>query len=410
MSNDKKTEHQQEQTMGYRPLIMLQEFLKMEAAGGLILVFCAIIAMIIANSDYSHVYHHFFHETKAFVGIGSFALEKDVIHWINDGLMAIFFFLVGLEIKREVMEGMLATKEQLILPIIAAVGGMVVPGLIYYVINIDNPDAIAGWATPTATDIAFAVGVLSLLGKRVPLALKVFLLALAIIDDLGAIVIIALFYTSSLDYMNLILALACIAGLITLNRMKVSKGSPYFLLGTILWICVLKSGVHATLAGVVLAFSIPLQIEGERRSLLRQLEHDLNPFIAFFVLPLFAFANAGVSLTGVSMDIMWEGVTIGVLAGLFFGKQIGITLFTWFFTKIGVAKLPDGVNIWQVWGVSCLGGIGFTMSIFIATLGFQGAEEYLLQSKLGILVGSLASALFGLAVLALMGNRKDNIQ
>lgn len=390
----------------YNPVVMLQEFLKMEAAGGLILVFCAVLAMLIANSTLSDVYHHVLHETKAVVGIGPLVIEKDIIHWINDGLMAIFFFLVGMEIKREVMEGLLSTREQLILPIVAALGGMVVPGLIFYQMNAGDPAALRGWAVPTATDIAFAVGVLSVLGRRVPISLKVFLLALAIIDDLGAIIIIALFYTSNLDLVNLSLALVFIAGLFSLNKFNISTGSLYLGLGIALWICVLKSGVHATLAGVIAAFAIPLHIKGERRSLLRQLEHDLNPFIAFFVLPVFAFANAGVNLDGVTMDILWEPVTLGVIAGLFIGKQIGITGFTWLFVKMGIAKLPKGMNIAQVWGVSMLAGIGFTMSIFIATLGYIENPEHLTSAKLGILIGSIASAFAGLGVLYMMRGEK----
>lgn len=395
-----------DQNPNYNPIVMLQEFLKMEAAGGLILVFCAVLAMLLANSSMADVYHHILHETKAIVGIGPLVLEKDIIHWINDGLMAIFFFLVGLEIKREVMEGMLSTKEQLILPIVAAIGGMVVPGLIFFYINQGDPDSLRGWAIPTATDIAFALGVLSVLGRRVPICLKVFLLALAIIDDLGAIIIIALFYTSHLDMLNLSMALVFIAGLFTLNKMNVSSGSLYLVFGVALWICVLKSGVHATLAGVVCAFSIPLHIKGERRSLLRQLEHDLNPFIAFLILPIFAFANAGVSLEGITLDVLWEPITLGVIAGLFIGKPLGITLFTWIFTSLKIAKLPTGMTMSHVLGVSLLGGIGFTMSIFIGTLGYIGHPHYLIAAKLGILTASLLSAVTGLIVLYVMRGDK----
>ena len=386
---------------GYNPINMLQNFLKMEAAGGIILVICAVIAMIIANSPFAYDYHHILHETKAVVGIGSLMLEKDIIHWINDGLMAIFFFLVGLEIKREVMEGMLSTREQLILPIIAAIGGMAIPGIIFYAMNMESPHTLAGWAIPTATDIAFAVGVLSILGKRVPIALKVFLLALAIIDDLGAIVIIAVFYTSDLHLTTLYWAGFFVGGLLLLNRMHVSKGSLYAIFAIGLWIAVLKSGIHATLAGVIAAFAIPLHSRGNRRSLLRQLEHDLHAFIAFFVLPVFAFANAGVSLDGVEAYHLAEPVTLGVIAGLVIGKPIGITFFTWFFTWVKVAKLPTGVGVIDILAVSFLAGIGFTMSIFIATLGYQGADMalYLKEAKLGILIGSVLAALGGLTIL-----------
>lgn len=399
----------------YNPIVMLQEFLKFEAAGGAILIFCAGLAMIIANSPLAHDYHHILHETKAVVGIGSLVIEKDIIHWINDGLMAIFFFLVGLEIKREVMEGMLSTKEQLILPIVAAIGGMAAPGFIFYLINNggENPATMNGWAIPTATDIAFALGVLSVLGKRVPIALKVFLLALAIIDDLGAIVIIALFYTANLDVGNLMLGGLFIACLAALNFFKVSKGSLYLMFGLALWICVLKSGIHATLAGVITAFAIPLEIKGERRSLLRQLEHDLHSFIAFVVLPIFAFANAGVNLDGITTHHLFEPVTLGVIAGLVLGKPIGITLFTWFFTTIKVARLPNGMNIGHVAAVSLLAGIGFTMSIFIATLAYQGQSpefvNFLREAKLGILLGSFISAILGLAILWFSCRNNENI-
>ena len=399
----------------YNPISMLQEFLKMEASGGLILVLCAALAMIVANSPFYDTYHHILHETKAIIGIGPITVEKDIIHWINDGLMAIFFFLVGLEIKREVMEGMLSSADQLILPIVAAIGGMAVPGLIYFAMNngVDGGNTMAGWAIPTATDIAFAVGVLSILGKRVPIALKIFLLALAIIDDLGAIVIIAIFYTESLNLTTLAWAGMFILSLFALNRFGISKGSLYLLLGVALWICVLKSGIHATLAGVVTAFMIPLHAKGERRSLLRQLEHDLHSFIAFFVLPVFAFANAGVNLDGVKLEHLSQPVTMGVILGLLLGKPIGITGFTWIFTKLRIAKLPAGMKIRDVFAVSLLAGIGFTMSIFIATLGFYSEthefDMYLKEAKLGILLGSVTAAFTGLFVLWTIYRKQENI-
>lgn len=400
----------------YNPIVMLQEFLKFEAAGGAILIFCAGLAMIIANSPLAHTYHHVLHETKMVVGLGSLIIEKDIIHWINDGLMAIFFFLVGLEIKREVMEGMLSTKEQLILPIVAAVGGMAIPGLVYFLINSGsvNPETMKGWAIPAATDIAFALGVLSVLGKRVPIALKVFLLALAIIDDLGAIVIIALFYTADLNINTLMIGGIFIAALGALNYFKVSKGSLYLLFGIALWVCVLKSGIHATLAGVITALAIPLEIKGERRSLLRQLEHDLHSFIAFVVLPIFAFANAGVNLDGIKSYHFYEPVTLGVICGLVLGKPLGIIGFTWFFTKVvKIAKLPAGMHMGHVSAVSLLAGIGFTMSIFIATLAFKGnvglMPEFLREAKLGILLGSFISATVGLTVLWLTCRKNQTI-
>lgn len=391
----------------YNPLNMLKDFLKLEASGGLILLFFAIIAMIVANSPLGHDYHHILHDVKLTVKIGEFGLDKDLIHWINDGLMAIFFFLVGLEIKREMMEGALSSVKQAMLPGIAAVGGMAIPGIIFAWFNMHGADGavdwsnakMPGWAVPTATDIAFAVGLMTLLGKKVPLALKVFLLALAIFDDLGAIIIIALFYTSQLDLFNLALGGGFVALLVLFNLCNVNKGTYYLIVGLALWFCVLKSGVHATLAGVVVALTIPLMIKGERRSLLRQLEHDLHPFVAFVVLPVFAFANAGVSLEGISMEVMFETVTLGVILGLFVGKQVGVFGATWLACKTGIAKLPVGVSWAQVWGVSAMAGIGFTMSLFVASLGYRAEPLLLTEAKLGILMGSLMSAVFGLFLL-----------
>ena len=383
----------------FGPLRVIQDFLAMETSGGILLIIFAALAMIVANSPLEHLYHHVFHEMKLQIVVGPFAVHKDLIHWINDGLMAIFFLLVGLEIKREFLEGALSTKEQAILPAIAAAGGMIVPGLVYFFFNQNNPEAVAGWAVPTATDIAFALGVLMLLGNRVPLALKVFLLAIAIFDDLGAILIIAIFYTQDLAVSNLYWAAGCLAGLFALNRMKVNSGSLYLVFGVALWFCVLKSGVHATLAGVMTALAIPLVVPGERRSLLRQLEHDLHGLVAFVILPVFAFANAGVSLHGMSFANMLDEVTIGVILGLFVGKQVGIFGATWLAVKAGFARLPQGVNWAQVWGVSLLGGIGFTMSLFVASLGFRANPHLLSEAKLGILTGSMLSAIIGAAAL-----------
>ena len=400
MSKDKKPQSFTFQP--YNPMTMFQEFMRLESAGGLILLLCAVIAMIIANSPLADIYFHTLHETKAIFGIGGLVLEKSIIHWINDGLMAIFFFLVGLEIKREVLEGLLSSKDQIVLPIVAAIGGMAVPGIFYYINNSGNDLALSGWAIPTATDIAFAVGILSLLGKRVPVSLKVFLLALAIIDDLGAIMIIAIFYTDNLQLQAFYWAAGFASALLALNYFNVSKGSLYMLFGFALWVCVLKSGVHATFAGVFAAFCIPLEIKGERRSLLRQLEHDLNSFIAYVVLPLFAFANAGVSLEGVSLDIAFEPVTLGVITGLLIGKQVGIFSTVFIFIKSGIVAMPKGATWGRIWGVSILAGIGFTMSLFISTLGFKTAEQaqFLTEAKLGILTGSILSALLGLAVMS----------
>ena len=380
----------------------LRDFLQMEAAGGIILVICAVLAMIIANiQPWGHMYEDILHHTRAAVSIGDWSINKDIIHWINDGLMAIFFFLVGLEIKREVLEGKLKGRSRYMLPVIAAVGGMTAPALIYTLINMGNDQAMVGWAIPAATDIAFAVGVIILLGKRVPVALKVFLLAVAIIDDLGAIIIIALFYTSHMKVEMLMWALPFLFGLFMLNRLNVNRSSLYVFLGICLWVCVLKSGIHATLAGVVAAFAVPLYVPQEKRSLLKQLEHGLHPFVAFIVLPVFAFANAGVALHGASMDVLFESVTLGVILGLVVGKPVGILAFTWLSEKSGLAKLPDGVNYKHVIGVGCLAGIGFTMSLFIGTLGFVGNEHYLMDAKLGIMTGSVISAVLG-AILLMM--------
>ncbi len=398
---------------GYNPLNMLSEFLKYEASGGLLLLFFATLAMIVANSPLGDTYYHILHNTNLTIKVGNFGLDKDIIHWINDGLMAIFFFLVGLEIKREMMEGALASVKQALLPAIAAVGGMVIPGLVYIYFNMYDAmgvvdfsnDKIPGWAVPTATDIAFAVGMMTLLGKRVPLALKVFLLALAIFDDLGAILIIAFFYTSNLDVSTLTYAAFFVGILILFNRLNVTRGTWYLIAGVALWFCVLKSGVHATLAGVAIALAIPLEVPGERRSLLRQLEHDLHPFVAFFVLPLFAFANAGVSLEGISIDNIFNTITVGIVCALFFGKQVGVFVFTWLSHTLRIARLPEGITWWQIWGVSALAGIGFTMSLFVASLGFKGNELLLNEAKLGILIGSAMSAIIGTYLLYVFGHK-----
>ena len=380
----------------------LRDFLQMEAAGGIILVICAIFAMFIANIEpWGHMYQHILHDMRAAISIGDWSINKDIIHWINDGLMAIFFFLVGLEIKREVLEGKLKGRSRYMLPVIAAIGGMAVPALIYVFFNKMDPTAIKGWAIPSATDIAFAVGVIIILGKRVPVALKVFLLAVAIIDDLGAIIIIALFYTSELKVEMLLWALPFLFGLFALNRMNVNRSSLYIFLGICLWVCVLKSGIHATLAGVVAAFAVPLYVPQEKRSLLKGLEHGLHPFVAFVVLPVFAFSNAGVSLAGASFDVLMQPVTLGVILGLVVGKPIGILAFTFAAEKLRLAKLPEGITYKHVLGVGCLAGIGFTMSIFIGTLGFVNDPEYLTSAKLGIMVGSVMSAILGATLLVI---------
>ena len=374
-------------------------FFHHEAAGGLVLVVAALVALLASNSPLAWLYDGFLH-TPVGVRVGPLALDKSLLHWINDGLMAIFFFLVGLEIKREVLRGELSSFGQAALPIVAAVGGMVVPAVIYVAINTGDPAALRGWAIPTATDIAFAVGVLALLGPRIPASLKIFLLALAIIDDLGAIIIIALFYTDNLSLLSLSLAAAGIVVLAALNARGVTRLAPYLLTGLFIWVCVLKSGVHATLAGVAVALAIPLTSTSEDEpSLLEQLEESLHPWVAFAVLPLFAFANAGVSLQGLSLDNLLEPIPLGIAAGLFAGKAIGIFGATWIAVMGGLAAKPDGATWLQILGVAMLGGIGFTMSLFIGMLAFPDPAQAA-SLRLGVLTGSLLSAVAGYLILA----------
>jgi NhaA family Na+:H+ antiporter len=374
-------------------------FFHHEAAGGLVLVVAALVALLASNSPLAWLYDGFLH-TPVGVRVGDLALDKSLLHWINDGLMAIFFFLVGLEIKRELLQGELSTFGQAVLPAVAAVGGMVAPAVIYVAFNTGDPAALRGWAIPTATDIAFAVGVLALLGPRIPSSLKIFLLALAIIDDLGAIIIIALFYTDNLSLVSLTLAFVGLAVLAILNARGVTRLAPYLLTGILIWVCVLKSGIHATLAGVAVALAIPLtsKAEGEP-SLLEQLEENLHPWVAFAVLPLFAFANAGVSLQGLSLENLLEPIPLGIAAGLFAGKAIGIFGATWIAVMGGLAHKPDGATWLQILGVALLGGIGFTMSLFIGMLAFPDPAEAA-SLRLGVLTGSLLSAVAGYLILA----------
>ena len=373
-------------------------FFHHEAAAGLVLMAAALAALLIDNSPLSWLYGLFL-DTPVGVRVGPLALDKPLLLWINDGLMAVFFFLVGLEIKRELLRGELSTLGQATLPALAAAGGMAVPALIYVAINAGDPSGLKGWAIPAATDIAFAVGVLALLGNRVPSSLKIFLLALAILDDLGAIVIIALFYTEHLSWLSLALVGAGIAVLWVLNRQGVTRLAPYLLTGVVIWICVLKSGVHATLAGVVVAFAIPLASRNEGEpTLLEQLEESLHPWIAFGVLPLFAFANAGVSLQGLSLAKLLEPVPLGIALGLFIGKPLGIFGVSWLAIKSGLAARPEGASWAQLLGVGMLGGIGFTMSLFIGTLAFNEAAKAA-QLRLGVLAGSLLSAAAGYLLL-----------
>jgi NhaA family Na+:H+ antiporter len=366
-------------------------------------VIAATAALALANSPLAFLYDAFL-DTPVEVRIGALQIAKPLLLWINDGLMAVFFFLVGLEIKREVLEGELSDPRQIVLPAVAATGGMVVPAAIYAAINAGNPVALAGWAIPAATDIAFALGVLSLLGNRVPAGLKVFLLTLAILDDLGAIVIIAMFYAGNLAPVSLGIASAALVALFALNRLGVARLAPYFFVGLVLWVSVLKSGVHATLAGVALALFIPLRARGlESHSPLRRLEHDLHAPVAFAILPLFAFANAGVLLEGVGIGEFLEPVPLGIATGLLAGKPIGVFLASWLAVRLGFARLPGAPAGGAMFGVSVLCGIGFTMSLFIAGLAFEGAGgEYVVQTRLGVLFGSLASAVLGLALLHVM--------
>lgn len=385
----------------------LREFLKLESAGGLVLVAVAAIALAVSNSPLASLYQSLL-ETPMEVRVGALAIGKPLLLWVNDGLMAIFFFLVGLEIKREIVEGELSTASALALPVVAATGGMAVPALIYAGLNWDDAVAINGWAIPAATDIAFALGVLALLGSRVPISLKIFLTAIAIIDDLGAIVIIALFYTADLSFTMLIFAALPLAALVAFNLTGVTRTAAYVLAGIVLWVCVLKSGVHATLAGVAVALTLPLSAKDESDTLrLKEIEHRLHPWVAFGVLPLFAFFNAGVSFEGVTLATLTESVPLGIALGLVLGKLIGVFLSSWAIIRLGFASLPEDSGWTQIAGVSLLCGIGFTMSLFIGSLAFEhAAGDYASQVRLGVFSGSVIAALLGYVVLRLAGNVK----
>lgn len=378
----------------------IREFLRLESASGLLLLFAAMLAMIIVNTDAKPIYDNLL-DVPVQIRIGQFEIAKPLLLWINDGLMAMFFFLVGLEVKREFLRGELSDPAHITLPIIAALGGMSVPALIYAYINWSDPVALKGWAIPSATDIAFALGALSLLGNRVPNSLKLFLLTLAIFDDLGAIVIIAVFYTSDLSLISMIVAACAILVLFVLNRKGVLSIAPYMLVGLVLWASVLKSGVHATLAGVILAMFIPLQKSTElNTSPLEKLEHDLHPAVAFAILPIFAFANTGVSLHGLTLQSLLAPVPLGIALGLFVGNQVGVLGFSWIAVKLKLARLPGNVGWLQMYGVALLCGIGFTMSLFISSLAFeQGTQGLAVDDRLGILCGSLLSAISGYFVL-----------
>jgi len=380
----------------------IRNFLQMESAGGLVLMAAAALALVAANSPLAN-YYDLFIETPVEVRIGRLEIAKPLLLWVNDGLMAVFFFLVGLEVKREILEGELSRPSNVLLPALGAVGGIVAPVGLYVAFNHSDPVGLNGWAIPAATDIAFALGILMILGTRVPVSLKVFLVSLAIFDDLGAIVIIALFYSSKLSMSALIVASVCLLILGYLNWRHVSAVPAYVLVGIVMWVAVLKSGVHATLAGVVLAMFIPMRSKEEPgRSPLMELEHDLHTVIAFGVLPLFAFVNAGISFTGMSVADLVHPVSLGIAAGLFVGKQLGVFLFCLMAIKTGMAKLPDGASWGSLYGVAILSGVGFTMSLFIDTLAFQNLPAdavFDFDARLGILLGSLASGVLGYIVL-----------
>jgi len=366
-------------------------FFKLEAASGLILLIAAVIALIISNSDFGEDYFNLLN-THILIGTENFGLDLSILHWINDALMAIFFFVVTLEIKREFIHGELSKPKQALLPIIGAVGGMALPALIYVIINFETGYTLRGWAIPTATDIAFSIGVLSLLGSRIPISLKVFLVALAIIDDLGAIIIIAFFYSNELQYTYLLLMLAAFIALLFLNKLGVKKFAPYFFVGLFLWYFTHESGIHSTISGVLLAITIPHREREKDYSLLLKLEHILSPYVAFGIMPLFAFANAGVVLDNISIDTILSPVPLGILCGLFFGKQIGVFLFSFLSVKLKLAEMPSNSNWIKFYGVGILTGIGFTMSLFVGNLAFADYSNDMVGVKIGVLSGSFLSA------------------
>ena len=373
-------------------------FFKLEAASGLVLLIAAIIALVISNSNFNELYFRTL-EQYLFIGVNDFGLKLSVHHWINDLLMAVFFFFVTLEIKREFIQGELSNLKKALLPIIGAVGGMLVPALVYVALNFGNSETLNGWAIPSATDIAFSLGILSLLGSRVPISLKIFLTALAIIDDLGAILIIAFFYSGDLSVSYLSLILISYIFLLVLNKFGVKKFLPYLLIGAFMWFFTYKSGIHATIAGVLLASSIPHRIKDKDFSLLIKLEHAISPYVAFMIMPIFAFANAGVSLEGLSLSSLLQPVPLGILLGLFVGKQVGVMIFSFVAVKTGAAQMPDNSSWLSLYGVSVLTGIGFTMSLFVGNLAFVENIQYIDGVKIGVLAGSLLSTLFGYFIL-----------
>jgi len=378
----------------------ITSFLKLESAGGILLMFSAMLAIVFANT-FLAPYYELLLSTPIEIRIGALEIAKPLLLWINDGLMAVFFFLIGLELKRELVEGELSDKRNIILPGVGAIGGMFVPAIIYLYFNSGDPVAIKGWAIPAATDIAFALGILTLLGSRVPTSIKLFLTSLAIFDDIGAILIIAFFYTAKISFTALLVVVFCIPVLIALNKRNVISKSPYILVGTIMWVATLKSGVHATLAGVITAMFIPIRSKQDPTiSPLKSMEHDLHSIVAFFVLPVFAFANAGISLKGVGVEHILHSVPIGIALGLFCGKQIGIFGLCWLAVKLKIAELPENMNWSNLYGTTALCGVGFTMSLFIGSLAFEETGVNLLfDERLGIILGSLFSGLLGYTII-----------
>ena len=389
----------------------LSNFFKLESAGGIILIFAAVLAVVFANTPLQS-YYALLLDTPIEIRIGALEIAKPLLLWINDGLMAVFFFLIGLELKRELIEGELSDKRNIILPGVGAIGGMVVPALIYTYFNANDSTAMKGWAIPAATDIAFALGILSLLGSRVPTTIKVFLTSLAIFDDIGAILIIAIFYTANISLAALVVVVCCITILVLLNKRNTESISLYVMVGLIMWVAMLKSGVHATLVGVILAMFIPMKSETNiSYSPLKSMEHDLHPVIAFFILPIFAFANAGISFTGVGTEQVFHGVSLGIALGLFIGNQVGVFGLCWLAIKLKLTKLPKGMSWGSLYGTAVLCGVGFTMSLFIGSLAFEETNVNLLfDERLGIILGSLASGFVGYMVLriSLRSNNRVN--
>lgn len=378
----------------------IREFLNMESAGGILLMGAALLALVVANSPLS-VWYDMLLDVPVVVQVGALEIAKPLLLWINDGLMAVFFFLVGMELKRELLEGELSEPGSILLPAISAIGGILAPVAIYVAFNHGQPDFMQGWAIPAATDIAFALGIIMFLGERVPLSLKVFLVSLAIFDDIGAVIIIAVFYSSDLSLLSLTVAAACLVVLTIMNRRGVSHISAYLWIGLIMWTAVLKSGVHATLAGVALAMFIPMRdSEDSTVSPLKTLEHDLHHIVAYFIIPVFAFANAGISFSGMNLQQVAHPVTLGIMLGLFVGKQLGVFGLAWLAIKMGLATMPSNASWRGLYGVAALSGIGFTMSLFIGSLAFQsGGIDRILDERLGILIGSLLSGLLGFFIL-----------